>query len=95
MEMRVAGSLIVSEAHGTIRVVAWNKPLVSVDATEYASDETALRQVRVDVKSVPNGVAVSTTGPGPGSLPSASPAMLTWLSAHRRTPTLTSQAMMA
>jgi|HubBroStandDraft_2_1064218.scaffolds.fasta_scaffold55728_1 hypothetical protein len=61
------GSLTVSEAHGTIRVEAWSKPLVSVDATQYASDEAALRQVRIDVKRTPDGVAVSTTSTGSGS----------------------------
>jgi hypothetical protein len=61
------GSVAVSEAHGTIRVEAWNKPLVSVDATEHASDEAALRQVRVDVKRTPDGVAVTTTYTGSGS----------------------------
>lgn len=61
------GSLAVSEAHGTIRVQAWNKPFASVDATEYASDEAALRQVRVDVKRTPGGVAISTTYGGSGS----------------------------
>jgi hypothetical protein len=61
------GSLAVSEAHGTIRVQAWNKPFASVDATVYASDEAALRQVRVDVKRAPGGVAISTTYSGSGS----------------------------
>jgi hypothetical protein len=61
------GSLTVSEAHGTIRVEAWNKPLVSVNATEHASDESALRQIRTDVKRTSAGVAVSTTYTGSGS----------------------------
>jgi hypothetical protein len=61
------GSLTVSEAHGTIRVEAWNKPLVSVNATEHASDETALRQVRTEVNRTSAGVALSTTYTGSGS----------------------------
>jgi hypothetical protein len=61
------GSLAVSEGHGTIRVEAWNKPIVSVDATEYASDEAALQQVHINVKPTPDGLAVSTTYSGSGS----------------------------
>jgi len=61
------GSLVVSETGGTIRVEAWDKPGVSVDATEYASDEAALRQTRINVKRTSDGVAVSTTYAGSGS----------------------------
>ncbi len=61
------GSLAVSQGHGTIRVEAWNKPIVSVDATEYASDEAALREVHTNVKRTPDGLAVSTTYSGSGS----------------------------
>jgi hypothetical protein len=58
--------LVVSEAHGTIRVEAWNKPLVSVNATQYGSDETALRQIHMDVKRTSKGVSVSTIYTGSG-----------------------------
>ncbi len=60
------GSLTVSEAHGTIRVETWNRPLVSVDATEYASDETALQQIRIDAKRTSEGAVISTTYAGSG-----------------------------
>lgn len=61
------GLLAVSQGHGTIRVEAWNKPIVSVDATEYASDEAALRQIHTNVKRTPDGLAISTTYSGSGS----------------------------
>jgi hypothetical protein len=62
------GSLVVSEGAGTIRIEAWDKPLVTVDATAYASDTTALRQIRIDVTRTPEGVAVSSAYTGSGLL---------------------------
>ncbi len=61
------GSLVVSERAGEIQVEAWDKPLVSVDAVEYASDETALRQMHVIVERTADGVSVSTTYAGSGA----------------------------
>jgi Putative adhesin len=56
--------VVVSNVAGAVRIEAWEKPIVDVDATKYGYDQQELRRIAITVDRTGNGVSIATNYSG-------------------------------
>jgi len=53
----------VESQNGSVEITAWDKNTIDIAGTKYASDQSMLRDVRVDISHAPDSVRIRTIAP--------------------------------
>lgn len=57
------GTLEVENANGSIEISGWDRDTVDVEGSKYASSESRMKEIRIDVTNSPNSVRIHTVPP--------------------------------
>jgi DUF4097 and DUF4098 domain-containing protein YvlB len=62
-DLKPGGRLSVDNFNGSVEILSWEKPVVQVTGTKYASREEYLRQIKIEAKTGPGSVQIRTIRP--------------------------------
>lgn len=61
--LAAGGSVQLESFNGSVEITGWDKDLVEIDGTKYASNEIRMKEMKVDISDSPNNVTIRTVRP--------------------------------
>src|SRR5579871_4630134 len=61
--LSAGGSIQLETFNGSVEITGWDKDLVEIDGTKYASSEMRMKDIKIDISDSANSVAIRTSKP--------------------------------
>jgi hypothetical protein len=61
--LKTGGAVMVESRNGSVEITGWEKDTVDVTGTKFASSESALKDLKIDIVSTPDSITIRTVPP--------------------------------
>jgi hypothetical protein len=62
-DLRPGGRLDIDNANGSVEIVGWDRHEVEITGVKYASRQSLLDEVRIDIRNAPDSISIHTSRP--------------------------------
>jgi Putative adhesin len=62
-DLQPGGRLDIDNANGSVEIVGWDRHEVEITGVKYASRQSLLDEVRIDIRNAPDSIAIHTSRP--------------------------------